>query len=311
MFNLSAGSGVLTPEAKYWIGRVYQAEGDYLLAEQRYEEALADARFLYVPDTRWEIDYSLSDIYLNRRDFDRYEEILLSVFDSEMKRNTDIIRREHSYVQVLKTEGLDKLLLLYRLKLGYSMEAAARLGALYNSLELWKSSLVKNLYVLLTVYTAGIEGLISSSPDFSFPVTMDEAWGWDSEFLMDRYEEFCRASGEDFQFTRDLETLEPVDIEGDRIRAESIIKKRFPSFSMTPSSYTLLKIESRNQGYLNMDALYRSMFFLGEALYREGSSETAFEMWSMLSMSLNDTSWKMLAAGKISNPEMETPFLKY
>ena len=99
---------------------------------------------------------------------------------------------------------------------------------------------------------------------------MDEAWGWDSEFLMDRYEEFCRASGEDFQFTRDLETLEPVDIEGDRIRAESIIKKRFPSFSMTPSSYTLLKIESRNQGYLNMDAPLQIHVFSGRGFIQGG-----------------------------------------
>ncbi|MDC7239432.1 MAG: hypothetical protein PQJ50_03630, partial [Spirochaetales bacterium] len=191
MFNLSAGDGVLTPEAKYWIGKVYQAEGDYLLAEQRYEEALEDARFLYVPGTRWDIYYSLSEIYLNRREFDRYEQTLLSVFDNEMQRNSDIIRREHSYVQVLKTDGLDKLLLLYRLKLSYSLEAASRLGRLYNSSELWKSSLIKNLYVMLTVFSAGIEELITIYPDFSFPVTMDEVWESDPEFLMDTYEDYC------------------------------------------------------------------------------------------------------------------------
>ncbi len=311
MFNLSAGDGVLTPEAKYWIGKVYQAEGDYLLAEQRYEEALEDARFLYVPGTRWDIYYSLSEIYLNRREFDRYEQTLLSVFDNEMQRNSDIIRREHSYVQVLKTDGLDKLLLLYRLKLSYSLEAASRLGRLYNSSELWKSSLIKNLYVMLTVFSAGIEELITIYPDFSFPVTMDEVWESDPEFLMDTYEDYCLRAGEEFHFSRDLRTFEALDLEGDRQRAESIIKKRFDSFSITPSTYTLLKIESGDRGFLEMDSLYSSLFFLGEALYREGSSDSALQMWSLLGMSSIDTNWKKLAFGKISDPEMETPFLKY
>ncbi|MDC7233252.1 MAG: tetratricopeptide repeat protein [Spirochaetales bacterium] len=311
LINLSAGKGVLTPEALYWIGRVYQAEGDNLLARKRYEEALADARFLYIPDTKWDIYYSLSEIYLIEKDYDRYEQILLTVFDEEVKRNTEIIRREHSYVQVLKTEGLDKLLLLYRIKLSYSLEASSRLGRYYNSRELWKSSVIKNLYPLMTVYTAGIESLINRYPDFSFPVNMEEAWGNDGEFLIRVYEDFCRQSGEAFSFQRDLNTLEAIDIENDVMTAEAIIKKRFPRFSMTPSAYTLLKIEDHNPGFLNMEALYSSMFFLAEALYREGHPDSADELWALLILSGNQTPWKKLAEGKIMNPELETPFLKY
>lgn len=281
------------------------------MARKRYEDALDDARFLYIPELKWDIYYSLSEIYLNEKDFDSYEQILLTVFDDEMKRNTEIIRREHSYVQVLKTEGLDKLLLLYRLKLTYSLEASSRLGRYYNSEELWKSSLIKNLYPLLTVYTAGIESLISKNPDFSFPVDIEEAWEADAEFLISSYENFCIESGEDFQFSRDLQSLEPVSIEDDIKKAETIIKKRFPRFSMTPSAYTLLKIEAHNHSFLNMETLYSSMYFLAEALYREGFKESADELWSILFMSRNNSTWKKLAQGKLSDPELETPFLKY
>ena len=65
---------------------------------------------------------------------------------------TEIIRREHSYVQMLKSDGMDKLLLLYRLKLSSAFEASVRLGHFYNARELWKSSLIKNLYNVLTVF---------------------------------------------------------------------------------------------------------------------------------------------------------------
>ena len=78
-FNLSAKSGSLTPEANYSIGRIYEEEGDYLLAEKQYDKALEDARFLYIPEQKWSIYYSLAGIYLNRDEYDRYEQMLLSV----------------------------------------------------------------------------------------------------------------------------------------------------------------------------------------------------------------------------------------
>jgi tetratricopeptide (TPR) repeat protein len=313
LISLSARDGILTPEATYWIGRIYEAEGDYLLAEKRYKEALEDARFLYIPDDKWNIYYSIANIYLNKKEFDQYEQLLLSVFDQEMKRNTEIIRREHSYIQLLKSDGLDKLLLLYRLKLTYSLEATSRLGRYYNGKGLWKSSLIKNLYPLLTIFSSGIESLISRYPDFSFPVNMEEAWESDEEFLISLYEEYCSLSQSDFVFARDLKTFKPLHLTEDRLSAEMIINKAYPSFMMTPSVYTLLKMENHlgKDSFLKMETLYSALYFLGEALYQEGNPERALEFWSLLNMSSFSSSWKKLAAQKIKNPEEETPFLKY
>jgi tetratricopeptide (TPR) repeat protein len=313
MITLSAGGSESNPEVLYWTGRIYEAEGDYLLAEMRYREALDKSRFLYVPDQKWAIYYSLSDIYINQMDYGGYEQILLTVFDEEMKRNTEIIRREHSYVQMLKSDGLDKLLLLYRLKLSYALEASERLGRFYNGRELWKSSLIKNLYTMLSYFTAGIELLISDAPDFSFPVDMEEAWETDPEFLVSAYEGICARSGRDFSFSRNLTTLEPDRMAGDRKRAEEMIRMDFQGFRMTPSLYTLLKMEEQalRGGSLKLDGLYASLFFLGEALYQEGNPERAEDLWSLLAMSGNSSSWKTLAEKKIENPDLKTPFLKY
>ncbi|QEN07708.1 hypothetical protein EXM22_06790 [Oceanispirochaeta crateris] len=313
LITLSAGEGILTPEATYWIGRIYEAEGDSLLAKERYEEAIQDARFLYVPDDKWKIYYSLSDIYLNEKDYDQYEQVLLSIFDNEMKRNSEVIRREHSYVQVLKSEGIDKLLLLYRLQLTYSLEATSRLGRFYSGEGLWKSSLVKNLYPLLSLYSAGIESLIDRYPDFSFPVDMEEAWENDEEFLIDVYENLCRLSRSDFMFKRDLNSLKALQIEEDRIAAEKIINETFSTFHMSPSLYTLLKLENHlgENSFLNLETLYSALYFIGEALYQEGIPDRAMELWSLLTMSSHNSTWKTLALEKIKNPELETPFLKY
>ena len=58
-----------------------------------------------------------------------------------MVRNEEVIRREHSYAQMLKESGMDKLLLLFRIRLSYSLEAAGQLGIFYARSEAWKSSL--------------------------------------------------------------------------------------------------------------------------------------------------------------------------
>ena len=313
MITLSAGEGEPNPEVLYWTGRIYEAEGDYLLATMRYEEALKKARFLYIPDQKWQIYYSLSDIYLNQRDYNRYEQTLLTVFDEEMKRNTEIIRREHSYVQMLKSDGLDKLLLLYRLKLSYALEASLRLGRFYNGRELWKSSLIKNLYTVLTFFSGGVELLITESPDFSFPVDMEEAWEQDPEFLISTYERMCGVKGREFSFSRNLTTLDADNIPEDLKQAEQLIREGFPRFEMTPSLYTLLKLEdhARRTGILELEDLYASIFFLAEALYQEGNPDRAEQLWSLLMLSSRDSTWKTLATGKIGDPDLKTPFLKY
>jgi len=313
LFSLSGREGLLTPEALYWIGRIYEEEGDYLMAEQRYMEALQDARFLYVPGEQWNIRYSLAGIYLNRKEFDRYEQLLLSIFDQEMMRNEQVIRREHAFAQVLKESGMDKLLLLYRLDLTYSQEAASQLGVFYAREKAWKSALIKNLYTVLSDFTGGMEYLIGKEPDFSFPVDMDEAWEKDAEFLIDLYEERAGSVDPDFSFSRDLKTFVPLEPVSDRRRAEQIILSRYPEFLMTPSVYALLKLENESglEPFLRNGHLYRGLFYLGLSLYEEGYAERAGEVWRLLVMSGRNTSWEKLAARMLKDPEYRPSSLIY
>ena len=52
------------PEAEYWLGRVYAAGGQSVLAEQQYRRAMELSIFLRVPQQRFEIAYSLADLLL-------------------------------------------------------------------------------------------------------------------------------------------------------------------------------------------------------------------------------------------------------
>ncbi|OQY33081.1 MAG: hypothetical protein B6241_09040 [Spirochaetaceae bacterium 4572_59] len=312
-FTRSAGNGVLTPEAIYWIGKVYEEEGDLLLAEERYLEAMEDARFLYVPEDKWLIQYSLAGIYLNRKEYEHYEQLLLSIFDEEMIRNAEVVFREHAYVQMLKEKGLDKLLLLYRIRLSYSLEAAEQLGVYYARSTVWKSSLIKNLYAVLSGFSGGIEYLIEMDQGFSFPVNMEEAWERDDEFLISLYEEYATAIDPEFSYKRDLKTLEAMQILDDTLRAEKIIHSRNPSFAMTASLYTLRKMEKQSalSSLMKDGKLYRALFFLAQSLYHEGFPERADEVWTLVSLSGRESSWKTLSLKALSDPELQPASLIY
>ncbi len=310
-FSLSGRGGALTPEALYGTGLAYQAEGDYLLAEERFKEALKEARFFYVPDEKWNIYYSLAEIYRNTRQWDLYEQTLLQVFDNEVKRNTEIIRQEHQYVQILKADGLDKLLLLYRLKLSYALKASERLGWFYNRQHYWKSSLVKNLYPVFTLFSRGMELLLLENPSFSFPRSMDEAWKDESGFLISLYESYCKDLGFSFRFSRNLQTLMPDNLVKDRAQAEALIRERMPGFKMSPASFVLSRLEALEAlSFEDFLSLYEGLFFLGEALYQEGNTDRALDLWQLLLQSRRDSDWKKLAAVKMQNPDFKTPFLR-
>ncbi len=311
--NLSAKEGVLTPEALYRIGRIYEEEGDYLLAEMRYNEALKDARFLYVPEDKWLIQYSLAGIYLNRKENDRYEQQLLSIFDEEMKRNEEIIRREHSYVQMLKESGMDKLLLLFRIRLEFSQEAAAQLGVYYARSGEWKSSIIKNLYTVLTYFSGGLDFIMEKDPEFSFPVDLEEILESDQEFLISLYEGYAEEVEGGFLFRRNLDTLAPLAVNEDIQKAGKIILSRNPFFHMSPSLYALRKMECESglDAFLESGKLYRALFYLALSLYNEGFPERAEEIWTLVSLSGRDTSWRTLSKKALGDPEIQTSFLIY
>ncbi len=312
-FNLSAKSGNLTPEATYYIGQIYEQEGDYLLAEKQYEQAMEDSRFLYIPDQKWDIFYSLAGIYLNRGEFDRYEQMLLSVFDEELVRNEQTIRTEHAYVQMLKEDGMDKFLLLFRLKLTFSLESASQLGVYYAGNGEVKRSLIKNLYTVLSLFTSCIDYLMEKDPEFSFPVDREEILERDGEFLAELYENYTSTIDPAFRFHRDLKTLALVSPEEDMEKAEQIIRSRMEFFSMSPTLYVLRKMETLEGLYqiLDDERLYRAMYYLGRALYDEGFEERARDLWTLGALSSRENRWNLLCVKALDEPEYIPPSLIY
>ena len=75
-------SGVY-PECDYLIGKVYELEGELSQSRRFYQEAWEAREFLYIPDMRFEIIYSLAQISGLLKQYDDQEKYLLLILTED------------------------------------------------------------------------------------------------------------------------------------------------------------------------------------------------------------------------------------
>lgn len=126
-----AEAGIM-PEAELGMARVYAAQADDLLAIRFYRRALEQEGQFDVAELVQQGRYELAEIYRRQRRPEAYEETLLNIvaddvlFTSPAEESTRTQMRE-----VLLSEGVDRLLVLYRLEELFSVEAHQRLAEHY------------------------------------------------------------------------------------------------------------------------------------------------------------------------------------
>ncbi len=159
------------PEVEYWIGRVFEAEGEYSLAELQYELALDRAEFLEVRDDVYDVHYRLASLFFTQKRFSLYVSELRSIMDrdSETRRMSgDLYLDGRLLSKTLAEKGIDKLMELYRIDDRGGLDAYYRLGVY----EL-RTGLVENAAELLTVstvitFTTILDYLLKRDPEYRF-----------------------------------------------------------------------------------------------------------------------------------------------
>lgn len=126
-----AEAGIM-PEAEVGMARVYAAQADDLLAIRFYREALEQEQQFDVPEEAHRARYELAEIYRRQRRPEAYEELLLQVVaDDTLFSDPEEETTRTQMRELLLSEGVDRLLLLYRLQEPFSTEAHQRLAEHY------------------------------------------------------------------------------------------------------------------------------------------------------------------------------------
>jgi tetratricopeptide (TPR) repeat protein len=174
------------PEAEYWLGETYRAEGELALALRQYQTAYARRDLLEIPSFETEILYKIVDIRRLRMEYQEMEaqarEILEGIGSGGTVRDglwvQELTRAAMS--RILENDGVSRFLSLYRYR-NIPMERAHRLlGFFYFSSSRHLPAAEHLMFAFLIQNTLIIDEVIRGRYDFIFTTPaalMDEIRG--------------------------------------------------------------------------------------------------------------------------------------
>jgi tetratricopeptide (TPR) repeat protein len=165
------------PEAEYWIGETYRAEGELGIALSQFRKAYDQRNLLENPGFDVELLYKIADIHKIRQEYTEMERNLLAILRGEAPEGTprDSLWTEdassfakNALSRTLENDGIHRFLTLYRYN-NAVVEAAHRLLGFYYYASGRHSRAEEHLmFAFLIQNTILIEEVIRAQYDFTF-----------------------------------------------------------------------------------------------------------------------------------------------
>jgi len=169
------------PEAEYWLGEVYRAEGELSLAFRQYERAFKNRALLENPEFDTEILYKMTDIHRLRREYQEMErranEIIEGLGPSGLPRDelwaNNSSNARAAMARVLENDGVNRFLTLYRYNNTVTEKAHRLLGFFFFSSNRYSLAAEHLMFAFLIQNTVLIDEAIRNRFDFTF-TSLDE-----------------------------------------------------------------------------------------------------------------------------------------
>jgi tetratricopeptide (TPR) repeat protein len=164
------------PEAEYWIGEVYRAEGEPGVALSQFQKAHAQRNLLENPGFEVEILYKIAELHKIRQEYTQMERTLLDILrtpGADGKARDSLWADDSSFVKnalsrTLENEGITRFLTLYRYN-NIPVEAAHRLlGFYYYATGRHSQAKEHLIFAFLIQNTVLLEEMIRQQYDFTF-----------------------------------------------------------------------------------------------------------------------------------------------
>ena len=238
------------PEAEFWIGETYRAEGELGLALKQYQKAYGERSLLEIPGFEVEILYKITDLHRIRQEYQEMENRALEILKGPPEAPRDFLWAGENegftraaMMRILENEGIGRFLTLYR----------------YNNPPVEKAHrLLGFFYYASSRHTQAAEHLM-----FSFLIQ-------------------------------------------NTLLIEEVLHRQFDySFS---SLDALMESISRRQDlreYLEEVEYFRTLYYLGAALYATGKQVPARQIWTFLSGQEGAAQWRSRARSQLQSPYIE------
>ncbi|MCL2380414.1 MAG: hypothetical protein FWC64_02335 [Treponema sp.] len=167
------------PEAEFWMGEAFMAEGELLLALRQYERAWEYRALLETPGFDTEILYRMTDIHRMRQDYPEMErlanEIITGAGPSGLPRDDlwTMVHLRAAMARLLETEGAYRFLELYRHNNMVTERAHRLLGFFLHATSRDITAVDHLMFAFLIQNTVLIDYVIRRQFDFAF-TTLDD-----------------------------------------------------------------------------------------------------------------------------------------
>ncbi|MDR0313382.1 MAG: hypothetical protein LBI14_07270 [Treponema sp.] len=158
------------PEAEFWLGETYRAEGELGIALRQYQKAYDQRALLETPDFEVEILYKMVEIHRIRQEYQEMENRALEILRDSGR---DALWAGESFARasmarIMENDGISRFLTLYRYN-NIQVEKAHRLlGFFYYSSNRHTQAAEHLMFVFLIQNTVLIEEVMRRDYDFTF-----------------------------------------------------------------------------------------------------------------------------------------------
>lgn len=165
------------PEANLGIARIYREAGDFGQAERHYQRSLQEAEFLQIPAQRFEIRLELAEMYRESGNTEGYRNQILTILQNDpVFAQRDTGRQRRAMQERLLEDGLNRVLVLYRLDAPETLEAH-----LHRAEELERSARAEDretardhlMFAVVEIAGRAVDAIFRYEPDYQFSSIAD------------------------------------------------------------------------------------------------------------------------------------------
>jgi len=170
------------PEAEYWLGEIYRAEGELGLSVRQYEKAWKDRALLETPEFDVEILYKLAEVNRIRNellDMEKWAREIVEGRGPSGKPRDNLWATDNSYqmriamTRILENDGVGRFLTLYRHDNTVTEKAHRLLGFYYYSSNRYSRAEEHLMFAFLIQNTVLINDVLRREYDYTFTTLED------------------------------------------------------------------------------------------------------------------------------------------
>ncbi len=178
------------PEAEYWIGIIYEEEGELELAAEQYRRALELRSRLSVPSMVYGIRYRLINLYHLTGQMDRFVQANNQILTESplYGKPENIAGLHHQMLETFLQEGLDYTLVLYRPELTFEKRALRNLAFHHLREGQDQAAVFKMMVLTANILATAIRQYRTSFPDYKFTQEPGDSSQSRSRALLERLE---------------------------------------------------------------------------------------------------------------------------